>query len=223
MQVVRAAGFPVPRVIFYGDHPDTPHAPVSISMTRVPGKELGQVYEKLSSEDKRSISRELKGYLEVMRGWLNPWGGNRICSLTGSAVRGIRVPNHCAGPFESEEELNEYLIRPSWAGGFSSETKYNNALSVDKRKQKMTHRMVFTHVDLKHHNIMVNEGRITGFLNWESAGWYPEYWDFTTALRFAQEDFWWYSFVVELGGGAYLRELECDRALNNLTSASYYW
>ena len=223
MQVARAAGFPVPRVICYGEHPDTPHAPVSILMTRVPGKELGQVYETLSSEDKMSILQQFKGYLEVMRRWSNPWGGNRICSLLGTAIRSVRVPDHSAGPFESEEEFNEYLIRPSWSGGFSSDTEYAKALSVAKRMQNITHSIVFTHGDLKPHNILVSEGRITGFLDWESAGWYPDYWDFTTALRFTREDFWWYNFVIVLCSGAYLAELDCERALNSLTSASYYW
>ena len=70
---------------------------------------------------------------------------------------------------------------------------------------------------------MAQEGNITGFLDWESAGWYPEYWDFTTALRFTLEDFWWYSFVTKLGGESYLAELDCEKALTSLTSASYYW
>ena len=78
MQVARRAGLPVPRVICYGEHPDTPHAPVSILMTRVPGEESGRVYEALSDKDKRSVLQELKGYLEIMRGWSNPWAGNRI-------------------------------------------------------------------------------------------------------------------------------------------------
>ncbi|RJE23245.1 Phosphotransferase enzyme family [Aspergillus sclerotialis] len=169
MQVARAAGFPVPLVICYGGHPDTLHAPVSILMTRLPGKELGQAYETLSSEDKKSILQQFKGYMNVMRRWSNPWGGNRICPLLDTAIRSVRVLDHCAGPFESEEEFNEYLIRPSF-------------------------------------------------------GWYPDYWDFfTTALRFTREDFWWYNFVIGLGGGAYLAELDCERALNSLTSASYYW
>lgn len=223
MQVARTAGFPVPRVICYGEHPDTPHAPVSILMTRVPGKELGQVYETLSSEDQRSVVRELKGYLDVMRGWPNPWGANRICSLLGTAIRSVRVPNHYAGPFESEAEFNEYLIRASWRGGFSSDEEYNKALNLAKGMEKLTHCILFTHGDLKPHNIMVEGGKITGFLDWESAGWYPEYWDFTTALRFTRKDLWWYDFVLELGGGMYLAELDCEYALTLLTSASYYW
>ena len=71
----------------------------------------------------------------------------------------------------------------------------------------MCHRVVFTRGDLKLRNILVKEGKITGFLDWESAGWYPEYWDFTTALKLTQEDSWWHSFVVELDDESYLAEL----------------
>jgi tRNA A-37 threonylcarbamoyl transferase component Bud32 len=223
MQVARRAGFPVPRVICYGEHSDTPHAPISILMTRIPGRELGQVYETLSIEDKKSILQELKNYLGVMRRWSNPWGKSRICSLLGTAIRSVRVPNHLAGPFESEEDLNEYLIQPSWSGGFESDAAYQHAHEVARDMKKLPHRVLFTHGDLKPHNILVMGGRITGFLDWESAGWYPEYWDFTTALRITREDFWWYNFVIDLGGGAYLAELKCERALTALTSSSYYW
>ncbi|GAB1210778.1 hypothetical protein APSETT445_009576 [Aspergillus pseudonomiae] len=223
MQIARRAGLPVPRVLCYGEHLDTPHVPVSILVTRVPGEELGQVYETLNNEDKESISRELKGYLEVIRGWQNPWGGNRICSLLGTAVRSARIPNHYAGPFECEQEFNEYLIQPSWSGGFSSEMAFNDALVCTKLMRKLSHRIVFTHGDLKPHNILVNKGRLRGFLDWESTGCYHEYWNFTTALRFTREDFWWYTLVIELGGGKHLAELTSERALNSLTSAAYYW
>ncbi|RAL06783.1 kinase-like protein [Aspergillus homomorphus CBS 101889] len=223
MQVARKAGLPVPKVICYGEHADTPHAPVSILMTRLPGKELGQIYEALSNEEKDAVSQQLDQYLTTIRNWKNPWGESRICSLLGTPLRSVRVPNHLAGPFESEQELNDYLIKPAWSGGFSSEKAYSEALNRARRIDKLRHRVVFTHGDLQHHNIMIHRGRITGFLDWESAGWYPEYWEFTTALRFAQENFWWYQFVIELGGKSYLLELDCERALTSLTSASYYW
>ncbi|OOQ83383.1 phosphotransferase family protein [Penicillium brasilianum] len=161
MQVARRAGFPVPRVICYGEHPNTPQAPVSILMTCVPGQELGQVYETPSNEEQKSVLQELKAYVEVMRGWSNPWGGNRICSLLGTAIRSVRVPNHYAGPFECEEEFNDYLIQPSWPGGFPSEEAYKDALDLAKGMRKPSHKIVFTHGthgDLKPHNILVNRG-----------------------------------------------------------------
>lgn len=223
MQVARRAGLPVPRVICYGEHPDTPHAPISILMTRLPGRELGQAYVTLSDRDRESILNELKGYLDTIRKWKNPWGEDRICSLIGTPIRSVRVPNHLLGPFETEEELNDYLIKAAWAGGFSSETEYNEALDRARRMAELPHRILFTHGDLKHHNILVQGGRVTGFIDWESAGWYPSYWEFTTAIKVTPEDFWWYDFVIRLGGGAYLKELDCERALTSLTSSSYYW
>ncbi|KAJ5322488.1 Aminoglycoside phosphotransferase [Penicillium brevicompactum] len=166
MQVARNAGLLFPRVICYGAHPDTPHTPVSILMTRVPGEELGRVYEVYSDEDRNSVLEELRAYLEIMRVWPSLWGDQRICSLPGTSIRSVHAPGHFSGPFESEDDLSEYLVRPAWSGG-----------------------------------------KITGFLDWESAGWYPEYWDFTTALKLTQEDSWWHSFVVELDDESYLAEL----------------
>lgn len=52
MQVARKTGFPVRQVICYGEHPDSPHAPVSILMTCIPDPELGQIYETLSIEER---------------------------------------------------------------------------------------------------------------------------------------------------------------------------
>ncbi|KAG9227958.1 hypothetical protein BJ875DRAFT_390396, partial [Amylocarpus encephaloides] len=77
---------------------------------------------------------------------------------------------------------------------------------------------------IKHHNILVDEeGHITGFLDWESAGWYPEFWEYTTALRFVPKDFWWYKFLMKAGVKRYLEESEYERALTSLTVDSYSW
>jgi Ser/Thr protein kinase RdoA (MazF antagonist) len=82
----------------------------------------------------------------------------------------------------------------------------------------------FTHGDIKHHNILVDEeGHITGLLDWESAGWYPEFWEYTTALRFVPKDFWWYEFLMKAGAQQYLEESECEKALASLTADSYSW
>jgi aminoglycoside phosphotransferase (APT) family kinase protein len=43
-------------------------------------------------------------------------------------------------------------------------------VEVAERLRKMRHPIVFTHGDLKHHNIMVLDGHISGFLDWESVG-----------------------------------------------------
>ncbi|OJD11386.1 hypothetical protein AJ78_07836 [Emergomyces pasteurianus Ep9510] len=199
MKVARAAGLPVPR------------------------KKLGQVYEGLDEDEREAIFQELKLYLDTMRKWPNPWGGDRICSLTGSAIRSVRVRNHKVGPCENEQEFNDYLISAAFSRMFSSEKAYRHARNRAQKLHSMPHRVVFSHGNLKHHNVMVHKGRISGFLDWESAGWYPEYWEYTTSLRFTRETFWWFNFVARLGGEKYLVELQCARALTLLTSSSYVW
>ncbi|KAF2684951.1 hypothetical protein K458DRAFT_442677 [Lentithecium fluviatile CBS 122367] len=37
--------------------------------------------------------------------------------------------------------------------------------------------ILFSHGDFAQHNILVKDGAVTGLLDWEYAGWYPEYWE----------------------------------------------
>jgi hypothetical protein len=223
MIMMRSAGFPVPKVISYGEHPNTPHAPVSILMTRVPGKDLGEIYEQLNDEERETIFTELQCMLSIMRNWRNPWGGDRICSIVGTTLRSVRVPNHCIGPCESESDFNNCLLSVASEHSFPSRELYEEKLACAMRMQSMRHDIVFTHGDLKHHKIMAHNGHVSGFIDWESAGWYPDYWEFTTAMRFCPRDFWWYGFVSDLGGSRYMAEMECERALTSLTVDSYAW
>lgn len=91
MCVVRTAGIPAPRVLSYGEHPDTPWAPVSILMTRLTGEELGDAYGNLEPAEREAILMELHLILETIRSWKSPWG-QRICSISGGSIRSIRVP-----------------------------------------------------------------------------------------------------------------------------------
>ncbi|KAN0119420.1 Protein kinase-like domain containing protein [Hyaloscypha variabilis] len=42
---------------------------------------------------------------------------------------------------------------------------------------------VFTHGDLSSLNVLVREDQIVGIIDWETAGWYPSYWEYTTAWQ----------------------------------------
>jgi thiamine kinase-like enzyme len=43
---------------------------------------------------------------------------------------------------------------------------------------------VFTHGDVAPRNIMVDEsGHIMGIVDWELAGWYPDYWKYANILK----------------------------------------
>jgi thiamine kinase-like enzyme len=40
---------------------------------------------------------------------------------------------------------------------------------------------VFTHGDLNPANIMLRGDKVVGIIDWEFAGWYPKYWEYTSA------------------------------------------
>ena len=53
------------------------------------------------------------------------------------------------------------------------------------------HKIVFTHNDLHFSNIMIKDGHITGIIDWADSGWYPDYWEYTSATSvFIQRDDW---------------------------------
>ncbi|KAE8339761.1 hypothetical protein BDV24DRAFT_152542 [Aspergillus arachidicola] len=92
-----------------------------------------------------------------------------------------------SGPFASQKEMNCGIIERL------SQTECPQYIRLLQDMVDSTlhdHRTVFTHGDLQPKNIMVNEVesfedgsssfKIT-LIDWELAGWYPEYWDFCNA------------------------------------------
>ncbi|KAJ5791498.1 uncharacterized protein N7518_008509 [Penicillium psychrosexuale] len=221
MQMARAAGMPVPKVLSCGEHPHAPFNRIfSILMTRLPGIPLVNSVDPLQVELEEPWLFELKECVTSMRAWPSPYARN-ICSVLGTSLRSSRVPDHIMGPFIDEDELHDFLLGPSSGHGFASTTEYIQTLTQANEIRKYSHRITFTHGDFKAHNILVgDDGHLSAFLDWGSAGWYPEYWDFTTAMRFGKNT-WWYQVASWIGGDQYNEELACDIALNSLTVDSY--
>lgn len=74
----------------------------------------------------------------------------------------------------------------------------------------LTHDIVFTNGDIAPYNILVVEdGRISGLIDWEAAGYYLEYWEYTTAYNSAKRA-WWFDLVGEVTDGRYTKEREGD-------------
>ncbi|KAJ5238365.1 hypothetical protein N7468_002984 [Penicillium chermesinum] len=221
MQMARAAGMPVPMVLSYGWHPGCSYNRFwSILMTRLPGFTLANSSDPLDVEVEEPWLSELRDCIDSMRQWTSPYDAS-ICSPMGTSIRSSRVPDHIMGPFPTEAELHDFLLSPASGHGFDSTQEYIDALAQANEIRKMPHRITFTHGDFKAHNIMVgDDNQLTGILDWESGGWMPEYWEYTTALRFGRRS-WWGEVVTWLGGDKYSQQLTCDIALNSLTVDSY--
>lgn len=60
------------------------------------------------------------------------------------------------------------------------------------------HHIVFTYSDLRLQNIMVNDGYVTGILDWEFSGWYPEYREFSKALYVWKWQNDWIEYITQI-------------------------
>ena len=51
--------------------------------------------------------------------------------------------------------------------------------------------LVFTHGDLSSFNIMVQDDKVAGIIDWEMSGWLPMYWEYSCAKDAAPLNTFW--------------------------------
>ncbi|EFW23049.1 conserved hypothetical protein [Coccidioides posadasii str. Silveira] len=124
------------------------------------------------------------------------------------------------GLFTSERELTQYLLVPAFTYSFKSRAEYDKTFMRAKQIEQLPHQVTFTHGGSKHNTLVDHNRHLSGFLDWESAGWHPEYWEFTTAMRFGRNS-WWYQVATWMGVDQCLEELDADIAVNLLTVHAY--
>ncbi|KAL7790756.1 kinase-like protein [Trichoderma ceciliae] len=169
----------------------------SIVMDYVPGKSLDEAWGDLTPEQKLSTARQLRGYVSQLRSLK----GDYIGALDGGkAVIGRRVTLEC-GPFASERLFNGFLLEDIVGTAPKLMRHYARHSLSDN------HEIVFTHGDFAPRNILVDEeGRVTAILDWEEAGWYPEYWEYIKAFEHLQPMLDWPDYLARILPPKYERE-----------------
>ncbi|OSD00714.1 kinase-like protein [Trametes coccinea BRFM310] len=144
-----------------------------------------------------------------------PPDSDAVSALGGRPLNIIRctvIPRQF-GPFQSQQAFKAAIL---------SQVSLDSAhLLPDLRRiaepvHAKRHRIVFTHADLHPGNILVKDGRLAGIIDWERAGWYPEYWEYTMIEyhminRRLLQQFW--DAVEPFGADVYRDELALEWAL----------
>jgi aminoglycoside phosphotransferase len=85
------------------------------------------------------------------------------------------------------------------------------------KSHQIKHNIVFTHGDLNLRNILVDDaGRITGIVDWESARWFPEYWEYTKAHFGVRDTIRWLADVIDRVFLSYREELHVENMISDL-------
>jgi len=154
-------------------------------MERIQGEILTRGWDKRPAELKKRLLSQLKGMVEEMRKIPAPQGQG-VSNVDGGQIWDCRLPGGIShGPFKNIHEFHKYL-----RGGFESNPhpEVTKLISLQDRPWPPP---VFTHGDLSSLNILTRGDDIVGIIDWETSGWYPTYWEYTTACQVnPYNEFW---------------------------------
>lgn len=157
---------PVPTVLDVVPHPQG----AAMIMTTIPGESVRYAIleGKLSQEDFETVISDWLAQLRAIPA--PPYG--LVCGFPGGRCMTYWVcDQERFGPYSSLQALHKWFIR-----GIEERCKFTqNVYSKPLR-------LCFTHADIHVHNILYHEGRMSGLIDWECAGWWPEYWEYATAM-----------------------------------------
>lgn len=181
------------------------------SMQRVTGESLEMAWLSMTEEAQRRTTGQLRHILTQLRKITVTQPG-----LIGSCDNGPsydhRINNRGQhGPFASVAEFNDFLVAP-----VRKCPRPERALDY-RRRLSDSYEVYFTHADLGCDHIFVEPqtGRVTGIIDWEMAGFWPEWWEYRKALYTSRQHTRWWVDLVRSILPHYDDELELDSELED--------
>ena len=144
----------------------------NIVMTKISGNDLSEVMDKMSDAELKSIVKELSGYMMQLRRLEKDIGGNTpaIGGVGGIPCFDTRIASIPFGPFATIANFHTCIRRKEPIECWEYEP---NVMAVHG-KPEGTYKLKLTHNDIAPRNIRVKHGKMTGIIDWEFSGWYPE-------------------------------------------------
>ncbi|RSM18746.1 hypothetical protein CDV31_002466 [Fusarium ambrosium] len=186
MQYVAShTAIPVPKI--YAVHTEK-NGSVYIEMEYAQGDGLDSAWGHLSVDEKNTVFADIKQHVSWLRE-LQPPTQDIVSSALQNPAFDCRIGACFYGPLNHQEfhSLARGHLRIQDVAPF---------LGPEVAKVHTSHyKTHFTHADLAPRNIIVRRGRVVAIIDWEFAGWYPEYWEFTKAYYNCFPDDEWEDYL----------------------------
>ena len=179
-----------------------------IVMSRLPGTSIAEAWHTRTDGSKAHLLEQLKKYVDEMRNLDQPRPGI-VEGLNGSKLYDPKLPDGSRGfgPFRTIRDFHLYLRR-GLSGPFPDRQEVEDLVDWQENEAS-DYNTCFTHGDLCSTNILVDGNKISGIVDWESAGWLPEYWEFTSAWNVNMYNVFW-RFELEKFLHPYTEEVEME-------------
>lgn len=157
-----------------------------IVMERIPGKTLAAAWPGLSDLEREHVLMQLRNIIQELRALPAP--DHSVQSCVGGSLRDSRIPRREPrfGPFPSILAFHHWLREGLQLDQCPDHQDDDEKWAEIKRMIVMHDGQepalpVFTHGDLNPFNILLRDGKIVAIIDWEFSGWYPHYWEYTSA------------------------------------------
>lgn len=162
-----------------------------ILMDRIKGQTLEEVWSTLSGLQKGHIAEQVAEYIQQLRHLQSP----AMQSLNGGPLYSswlfLDAEGNPYGPLRSDIELQDSLALALKELPRVVSARFKARLPVCTP-------YTFTHGDLNCQNIIVKNGELLGILDWESAGYFPVWWEYAaTSIGLSAEDADWKALLRE--------------------------
>ncbi|KAM0724062.1 hypothetical protein Q7P37_000242 [Cladosporium fusiforme] len=175
-----------------------------ILMDFVEGECLEEAWLSMDSEQKRSVAEQIGRIVTTMR--QAPSYQRSIGAFGGPARDCRQISDYYGGPFANEVEFNTFVLDLLRGTPSLIRSTLVEALNVNSQ-------IVFTHGDLTPRNIIVKGDRVEALLDWEYAGWYPEYWEYVKFFDRPTDCKDWKEYAEIMFGTQYPKQLLTFQAL----------
>lgn len=193
---------PAPRLVDVGEYNGQNY----VVMTLLPGKTLHEVFHLMSYQERNRFADDLSACVAQLRQIPNktPY---KFANTIGGRIYDPRIscPSD-ADPCNTEAEFYDILTA-------HHDCTAEEAFGEEYASLRQDHRSFFTHSDLHASNILIENGCLCGIVDWEAAGYKPEYWEFTKAFWFARGHPEWEAFFRRVFGHQYEAELKIEKLL----------
>jgi aminoglycoside phosphotransferase len=176
-------------------------------ISAVPDYHVGLCIDAMSDEEVANLVRDLRAWLVQLRSIPKTVAlAYEITNAVGDGVYNGRVTQ----AVEYDEARGDFF------GPFKDEDDFNNTLrcgALPDVVHRSGHKIVLTHGDINMRNIMVKDGKLSCIIDFETAAWLLEYWDYTKARWVTKFNRRWIKIVDKVFEelGDYEEELATER------------
>jgi aminoglycoside phosphotransferase len=176
MQFVAShTSIPVPKIYYAFTYRGTSY----IVMRHIKGEMAAHGWSSRSDESKGRILKQLGDMVAELRSVPSPKGA-KVGSVDGGPFYDCRLPSRLYwGPYDNVHDFHKALVdNIPWDADYAN---FPGVAELFAFYRQAEYKLVLTHGDLSSLNILVRGDNVVAIVDWETAGWFPAYWEYTTA------------------------------------------